>query len=251
MTFIIAEVGVNHMGNLDFAKHLVTKAKEAGADAVKFQLFDSELLQRPELKYLELTKDEILKIYNHCYTQDIEFMCTPFDVEALEFLEPLVERLKISSGCIGNVPLLEAARDSHLPLILSTGMSSIADVDFALSIVHEATLLHCTSTYPCPIGEVNLRAMDTLADVFGMPVGYSDHTEGIVVPVAAVARGATVIEKHLTLNRNSDGPDHKSSIEPESFRAMVEGIRLIEKALGDGVKKPQASEAPVMKVWKR
>lgn len=250
MTFIIAEVGVNHNGSVDLAKHLLSVAKACGADAVKFQLFDAEKLGRPEIKHLELSRDDMMNLYGRCNALGIEFMCTPFDVESLEFLVPLLKRIKISSGCIGNVPLLEAARDSGLPVILSTGMSNEDDIARALDILGAATLLHCTSSYPCPLEDVNLRAMERLR-CFGYPVGYSDHTDGILVPLAAVAMGATVLEKHLTLSRNMEGPDHFASIEPKRFAKMVFEIRSLEKALGDGVKRPMPSEAPTMAVWGR
>lgn len=251
MTFIIAEVGVNHNGSVDLAKHLLAVAKACGADAVKFQLFDAGKLGRPEIKHLELSRDNMLNLYGRCNALGIEFMCTPFDVESLEFLVPLLKRIKISSGCIGNVPLLTAARDSGLPVILSTGMSHKADIARALDILGAATLLHCTSAYPCPLEDVNLCAMRQLFFTFNRPVGYSDHTDGILVPLAAVAMGATVLEKHLTLSRNMEGPDHIASIEPKTFAHMVFEIRSLEKALGDGVKRPMPSEAPTMAIWGR
>lgn len=251
MTFIIAEAGVNHCGSIDLARHLITAAKSCGANAVKFQMFDAELLGRPEIKHLELTHEQLFDLYGRCNAQGIEFMCTPFDVEAVKFLTPLLKRLKISSGCIGNVPLLEAARKTGLPVILSTGMSRLGDVAFSLDILGGATLLHCTSAYPCPIQDVNLRAMQTLATRFHMPVGYSDHTDGVIISIAAVAMGATIIEKHLTLDRRSEGPDHLSSLEPESFKTMVETIRRLELAIGDGEKRPMPSEASTMAIWNR
>lgn len=249
--FVIAEAGVCHNGSLREAEKLIVAAKRSGADAVKFQLFDSEKLKRPEIKHLQISQDDMagLKLYSE--RQGIEFLCTPFDVESLEFLVEIgVRYLKIASGCLKNFPLLYSAHQSGLPVILSTGMSTIGDITKTLSYLSSnVTLLHCTSSYPCPINEVNLAAMDTLREHFGLPVGYSDHTSGIVVAIAAVARGAKIIEKHITLDRNAEGPDHKSSIEPKEFRIMVESIRDIEKAIGTGEKKAQPSEAKTMKVW--
>mgnify|MGYP001568994895 CR=1 FL=1 len=251
MTFIIAEAGVNHNGSIELARHLISVAKACGADAVKFQLFRADQLGRPEIKHLELTYANIIDLYGRCRAQEIEFMCTPFDLEAMSFLVPLLKRVKIASGCIANVPLLEAACDSHLPVVLSTGMAKMGDVAFALDILGGATLLHCTSAYPCPLQDVNLRAMRTLGDHFKLPVGYSDHTDGIIVPLAAVGMGAGIIEKHLTLSRAADGPDHLSSLEPKAFAEMVSHIRSIDVAMGDGDKRPMPSEDPVRQIWGR
>lgn len=256
MTFIIAEAGVNHCGSFRLALELVDAAQESGADAVKFQLFDSSkfkkhVLPRWELKKLELSKSQMRDIAAYCKACGIEFICTPFDVESLDYLASLeVKRLKIGSGCIRNNDLLYAAYQTGLPVILSTGMSSLSEVKEALSMLaSNVTLLHCTSAYPCPIEAVNLKAMDVLRDTFDLPVGYSDHTLGTTVALCAVARGATVIEKHLTMNKHLDGPDHKSSLEPFEFRKMVDGIRSVEKALGDGVKMPQPCELELKSMW--
>ena len=292
---VIAEAGVNHNGSLDMARRLVDAAAAAGADAVKFQTFRADRLvtrDAPKARYqeratgeaggqhgmiraLELGEEEHGQIAGHCAARGIEFLSTPFDAESLRLL---VDRLgmrtiKVSSGDITNAPfLLEVARAAE-DVILSTGMSTLADVEAALGVLafgftqpadaapgraaferafaspagREAllgrvSLLHCTTEYPAPIDEVNLLAMDTLASAFGLEVGYSDHTEGIHVPVAAVALGATVIEKHFTLDRSLPGPDHKASLEPAELRAMVAAIRDVERALGDGVKRPSASE---------
>lgn len=259
-TFIIAEAGVNHNGDLNQAVLLCSAAKECGASAVKFQHFRASAL-RPEryalLKPLELTDSEMDYLAAHCDDIGIEFMATPFGVPELEFLAPRLKRIKISSGCWRNYKLLSAARDTRLPIILSTGMSTMKDIELALDhLPANLTLLHCTSAYPCPVNEVNLKAMDTLRYHFrkralfaGVAVGYSDHTEGIHIALAAVARGATVLEKHLTLDRNAEGPDHQSSIEPKEFKIMVDAIRDIERAIGTGEKKPQPAEAAVMEVW--
>lgn len=250
MTFIIAEAGVNHNGDLREAEKLIVAAKRSGADAVKFQLFDAHKLKRPEIKHLQISQADMAGLKLYADRQGIEFMCTPFDAESLDFLVGIgVKKLKIASGCLKNYQLLYAAHQSCLPVILSTGMSSLEDVKSALSTLSaNVSLLHCTSAYPCPINEVNLKAMDTLRVLSGS-VGYSDHTEGINIALAAVARGATVIEKHLTLDRNAVGPDHKASIEPKEFKIMVDAIREIEMAIGTGEKKPQPSETDVMKVW--
>lgn len=247
--FIIAEAGVNHDGKVAQALRLIEAAREAGADAVKFQLFSARKLGRPELEPLELTYDEMETLYRA--SEGIEFLCTPFDVEALHFLVRLgMQRVKIASGSITNLELLYAAYATGLPVILSTGMSTLSEIDRALGALHaHVTLLHCTSAYPCPLAEVNLNAMDTLRTRFRLPVGYSDHTEGITVALAAVAKAATVIEKHLTLDRTASGPDHKASIEPDKFRAMTQLIRQVSQALGDGVKRVMPSEMPARKLW--
>jgi len=252
MTFVIAEAGVNHGGSLSIARQLVIEAKDAGADAVKFQMFNSKRLWGDSrIEHLQLSEGEMIYLAEHCHNLGIEFMCTPFGISEVEFLNPLVKRWKVASGCLQKKTLLEAVRATGKPVILSTGMSDMAKIQSALEVLGTATLLHCTSAYPCPVSEVNLRAMDALRERWGnsCQVGYSDHTQGIVVSLAAVSRGAEVLEKHLTLDRKAEGPDHKSSIEPNEFRIMVEAIRMIEKSLGDGVKKSQPSEAVTRKAW--
>lgn len=250
--FVIAEAGVNHNGSLETALELCSAAKEAKADAVKFQLFNSERLNKPELKPLEMSPSRLRDIKAYCKAIDIEFLCTPFDVDSLDCLLKMgVQRLKISSGCLTDNDLLYAAYRSGLPVILSTGMSTILEIHRALDMLHDyVTLLHCTSAYPCPIHAVNLKAMDDLAKTFRRPVGYSDHTQGITIAVAAAARGATVIEKHLTLSRNQEGPDHKASIEPGEFSTMVSAVRTVEESLGDGVKRVQDCELELRKAWR-
>lgn len=249
--FVIAEAGCNHNGSFALALQLVDAAKRANADAVKFQLFSAEKLGRPEIKWLELNFAQMKDIAAYCKANEIEFMCTPFDVRSLDHLVSLkVKRLKISSGCLTHHDLLYAAYQTGLPVILSTGMSSLKEVRHALDhLASNVTLLHCTSAYPCPIEAVNLKAMDALRDAFDLPVGYSDHTPGITVAMAAVARGAVVLEKHLTLSREMDGPDHKASIEPDEFRTLVTAIRTVEESLGHGVKVPQACELELKRVW--
>ncbi len=249
MTFVIAEAGVNHNGDLGQAILLCNAAKECGADAVKFQHFHD---LRPEIAHLEMSDAEMANIAWHCKAVGIEFMCTPFGLPEVAFLAPLVRRWKVASGCLADLPLLRAVAATGLPVVLSTGMNGLAGVHDALMGLgwrDDRTLLHCTSAYPCPIADVNLSAMDTLRRQFKLPVGYSDHTHGITIAIAAVARGATVLEKHLTLDRNAEGPDHKSSIEPAEFRVMVSAIRTVETALGDGVKRRQPSEAATRRIW--
>jgi len=292
--YVIAEVGVNHNGSMDLARQLVTAAKESGADAVKFQSFHPEALvsrfadkadyqkattgaaesQIDMLRKLALDHTQQQAVYDFCREQDIGFLSSPFDADSARFLvEQLrLPRLKLGSGEITNAPLLLQIARTGAELILSTGMSTLTDVEDALAVLaygysasHEPpgrnafaaafrdpvrravlagriSLLHCVTEYPCPYEEVNLRAMDTLAAAFGVPVGYSDHTPGIAVPIAAAARGARIIEKHLTLDRNLPGPDHRASLEPAEFEAMVTGIRAVEQALGDGVKIPAQCE---------
>lgn len=258
MTFIVAEGGCNHQGDLGTAILLANAAKECGADTVKYQHFRAADLQ-PErydlLKPLELTDAEMLNIKWHCDAIGIEFMCTPFGVRECEFLAPLLKRVKVASGCLTNWPLLAAVKATRLPVILSTGMSDEKRIDAALAELGyysegtPVTLLQCTSAYPCRAEDANLRAMDELAQAFSAEVGFSDHTQGITVALAAVARGATVLEKHLTLDRNAEGPDHKASIEPDEFRIMVNAIRTIEAALGDGRKVARECEAETRRTW--
>ena len=250
MTFIIAEAGVNHNGDYRTALHLCGEAKKAGADAVKFQCFVSQKLWGDDrIKCLELSRDTFLRLARHCADIDIEFMCTPFDVEAVQFLNPLVKRMKISSGCINRWDILEAV-GPNLPLIVSTGMSQWEEIAQTVNRVdNPMTLLHCTSIYPCPPEEVNLLAMDDLRE-FGLPVGFSDHTEDGVCAIAAAALGAAVIEKHLTLDSNQLGADHAASIEPLEFARMVSAIRTVGKALGDGIKRVMPGEQALRKLWR-
>lgn len=275
--FIIAEAGVNHNGSLDLAKNLVDAAKDAGADCVKFQTFisknivsknavkadyqkqqtQSEETQYDMLKKLELSFDEFVELNEYCKSRDIEFMSTAFDFESIDFLDNLgVGTWKIPSGDITNLPYLIKIAKLNKPVILSTGMSTMDDIRNAIHALKdngavELTVLHCTTEYPTPFNDVNLKAMLTIKDEFGLRVGYSDHTKGIEVPIAAVALGATVIEKHFTLDRNMEGPDHKASLEPDELKAMVDSIRHIESALGDGMKQPAESEKKNMDVARK
>lgn len=253
MTFIIAEAGVNHNGHLSEAMELALLAKKAGADAVKFQLFKSQKLWGDDrIKHLELSFDDMTRLYEHCQQLGIEFMCTPFGVEELAFLKPMLKRVKIASGCLRRTELLEYAALTKLPVILSTGMSNLAEIDYALRYLSAVTLLHCTSSYPCAPQDVNLRAMDTMRTQWGTmcDIGYSDHAEGILAALAAVAKGAAVLEKHLTIDRLANGPDHMSSVDPLKFGLMVDGIREIEQILGDGLKRVRPCEQALRAQWK-
>lgn len=270
-TLIIAEAGVNHNGDLELARRLIDAAAEAGADYVKFQTFRADRLvtraaakaeyqkqnsgaagsQYEMLKRLELTPEMHVALIGHCKERAIRFLSTGFDIESLDLLASFgIELLKIPSGEITNLPYLQHIGGMGKPIILSTGMADLAEIDAALAVLEQAgtprqqiTVLHCNTEYPTPTGDVNLRAMHTIQDAFDVQVGYSDHTAGIEIPIAAVALGATVIEKHFTLDRNLPGPDHKASLEPGELKAMVAAIRNIEQAMGDGIKRPSQSEA--------
>lgn len=268
--FIIAEAGVNHNGSLKLAKKLIDVAKEAGADAVKFQAFRAEHLASPNapkagyqikttgiadsqltmLKKLELSWDAHIELGNYCRKIDIEFLSSPFDLGSTDFLLKMgLRSIKIPSGEITNLPLLRKIGASGRNIIISTGMSTLAEVEAALKVLYGAgtrrptiTLLHCNTEYPTPMCDVNLKAMVAMGKKFRLKFGYSDHTEGITVPVAAAALGAAVIEKHLTLDKKMKGPDHKASLQPAEFKAMVAAVRSVEQALGTGIKKPSTSE---------
>lgn len=276
-TFVIAEAGVNHNGDLALARALVDAAADAGADAVKFQTFSADRLatreappaeyqrratggrqsQHEMLRALELSPADHEALLARAAARGIEFMSTPFDPESAAFLKRLgVRRLKISSGDVTNLPLLEVVGGLGLPVLLSTGMADMEEVEVAVASLRGAgladlTLLQCVSNYPADPADTNLRVMDTYARAFGVPVGLSDHTPGIAVAIAAVARGAVCIEKHLTLDRRLPGPDHQASLEPHEFRALVAGIRDVERALGDGVKRPAPSELPIRAVARK
>ena len=248
-TFLIAEAGINHNGKLDQAYRLIDAAKASNADAVKFQLFDSRKLWGDDrIKHLELRYDQMVLLYGYCENIGIEFMCTPFGVAELTFLAPMLKRVKIASGCLTNKALLEAANATGLPVLLSTGMSTRDEIWRAIGNLDDValTLLHCTSSYPCRLEDVNLLAMKWSE----VPYGYSDHTTSITVPIAAVALGATVIEKHFTLDRNAEGPDHKASITPKEFRAMHMAIVEVEAALGDGFKRVMPCEEELRRLWR-
>ena len=270
--FIIAEAGVNHNGSIELAYKLIDVASASGADAVKFQTFKANNLvsinaQKAEyqkqttkqsesqfnmLKKLELNTNAHKKLINYCKKKDIVFLSTPFDHESIDLLNGLgLQIFKIPSGEITNLTYLRHIGSLGKEIILSTGMSTLKEIEEALIILTSAgtskeniTILHANTMYPTPMGDVNLKAMQTIQDKFGIAVGYSDHTLGIEVDIAAVAMGATIIEKHFTLDKTMDGPDHKSSISPDELNAMVSSIRNIEKALGSSIKKPSKSEKP-------
>lgn len=280
MVKIIAEAGVNHNGSIDLAFRLIDAAADAGADYVKFQTFKAENLVTPDaikaeyqqkniasdddsqfrmLKELELSKSDFRILADYCKEKNIGFLSTPFDLESIEFLKILdMDYWKIPSGEITNYPYLVTIARIGQPVIMSTGMSNLEEVRDAVGVLCEnglsrdmITLLHCTTMYPTPFSDVNLRAMETLATLETGAVGYSDHTRGIEVPVAAVALGAQVIEKHFTLDRSMPGPDHKASLEPAELASMVTAIRNVEAALGTNVKTPSSAEIPNIPVARR
>lgn len=266
--FIIAEAGVNHNGSLELAKQLVDQAVEAGVDCVKFQTFiASDIVAKSArmadyqkkntgndesqwgmLKKLELKFEDFIELKRYCEEKDIEFLSTAFDFKSIDFLASLpLLKWKIPSGEITNLPYLIKVAQTKKPVILSTGMADLKEVKDAVRVLYDhgttdLTILHCTTEYPAPYDEVNLNVMETLRNTFHTPVGYSDHTQGIEVPIAAAALGAVVIEKHFTLDKTMEGPDHKASLEPHELKAMVNAIRHIEQALGNGEKIPSASE---------
>jgi N,N'-diacetyllegionaminate synthase len=267
-TFIIAEAGVNHNGSLEIAKRLVEEASRAGADCVKFQTFRAEALtsrsagkaayqqqttggegtQYEMLRSLELSEDDHVALLACCRAQGIEFLSSPFDEGSADLLDRLgVAAFKVPSGEVTNHAFLRHLAGKGKPLILSTGMSTLAEVAEAVEVILGAgtgqlSLLHCVTEYPAPYQEVNLRAMLTLKKAFGLPVGYSDHTAGTEIAVAAVALGASIVEKHFTLSRDMQGPDHRASLEPQELGAMVQAIRHVETSLGSGVKEPAPCE---------
>lgn len=264
---IIAEAGVNHNGSLELAKRLVETAKDCGADIVKFQTAKLDSLvsrsarmaeyqkrnigmeesQKEMLRKLLLSFDDFIELADHCKRVGIHFLSTPFDIESIRFLNGMQDIWKVPSGEITNYPYLVQIAGTGKRVILSTGMAEMAEIAAAVRVLEEhgtkdLTILHCTTEYPAPIQDVNLRVMETLRERFGYPVGYSDHTQGIEVPLAAVALGACVIEKHFTLDRKLPGPDHKASLEPHELKAMVNGIRKIEQAMGSAEKRPSEAE---------
>jgi len=269
---IIAEAGVNHNGNMDTAKELIDVAVDAGANIVKFQSFKAENLvskkarkaeyqvqntgddvgQYEMLKELELNFEDAKKLKNYSKSKGIKFLSTPFDIDSIEELvqAKLIDRFKVPSGEIINLQYLRKIADYELPVILSTGMSSLKEVAEAVDILlgggnltrDDITVLHCNTEYPTPVEDVNLNAMLTIKEALKVPVGYSDHTEGIEIPTAAATLGASIIEKHFTLDKTMPGPDHKASLEPKELKAMVKSIRNVETAMGNGIKRPSSSE---------
>ena len=275
--FVIAEAGVNHNGDLDLAKRLVDAAVDAGASAVKFQAFRAEELasldapkaeyqlagagkqesQLAMLKRLELPPQSYAELFLYCESMNILFLASPFDLESADRLDSLgMSYFKIASGEITNYPLLRHVAGKGKLVILSTGMSTMEEVQSSVDLISKAgnnkvILLHCVTEYPAPPEEVNLQAMLTMREACGVPVGYSDHTLGIEIALAAVALGASVIEKHVTLSRNMEGPDHRASLEPHEFKQMVRHIRNIEAAMGDGVKRPALCETSNRRIARR
>lgn len=269
-TLIIAEAGVNHNGDMAMAKQIIVAAKLAGADIVKFQTFKTDNLvtksaekaeyqksttgtnenQYQLIRNLELSQVDHEMLINECQRQGIRFFSTAFDTESFDLLVSLgLDQVKIPSGELTNLPLLRYMTRLGLPVMLSTGMATLGEIEAAIDAIVQAgtprkliTVLHCTTEYPAPMVDVNLRAMVSMKGALGVEVGYSDHTPGIEIPIAAVALGARVIEKHFTLDRTLPGPDHQASLEPYELKAMVDAIRNVEVALGDGVKRPSASE---------
>lgn len=292
---IIAEAGVNHNGDEDLAIQLIDAAYDAGADIVKFQTFnakklatsnakkanyqtkstDAKISQQEMLSQLELSHEAHYRLIDHCSKLGIQFLSTAFDAESLSFLvnDLKINKLKIASGELTNAPLILEHAKTNKDIILSTGMSSLFEIEAALGVLaygytssskalptsdlfidaytsesgqnalqEKVTLLHCTTEYPAPFSEVNLQAINTLKKTYNLPVGYSDHTSGINISIAAAACGAVVIEKHFTLDRNLKGPDHKASLEPCDLKEMIKGVRQVEKSMGDGIKKPSKSE---------
>lgn len=237
MTYIIAEAGINHNGDMSIAMRLIDEAAEAGADAVKFQLYKAELLTKNEkkleiLRKCQLSEEQIQKLKISCAHRKIEFLCTPFDKESADFLEPLVTKYKIGSGQAGDIEFLAHVSAKGKPMIISTAGLLFKDIRKLVTAVDVPyTLLHCVSKYPTPANKAKLYRMKDMMERLGVPIGYSDHTEGIDIALAAIALGATIIEKHLTLNKEMDGPDHKASITPEELAALVRGARNIDAAL--------------------
>ncbi|MDL2215352.1 N-acetylneuraminate synthase [Dysgonomonas sp. OttesenSCG-928-M03] len=270
-TLIIAEAGVNHNGSLDLAKKLVDAAAEAGVDYVKFQTFNAKKLasknarkadyqnkntndtndsQQAMLKKLELSHEDHYELIDYCKSKGVRFFSTAFDLDSLDFLQSLNLGLwKVPSGEITNYPYLKKIAQTNDPIILSTGMSDMSDISNAVDVLikngahkDKISVLHCNTEYPTPMADVNLKAMDYIAEELGVKIGYSDHTKGIEIPIAAVALGATIIEKHFTLDRNMEGPDHKASLEPRELKEMVSAIRNVELALGERKKTVTPSE---------
>lgn len=264
---IIAEAGVNHNGDINLARQLVDKAKEAGADIIKFQTFKLDSIvskfaemadyqkdnigivesQKEMLKKITLPYEAFLELYKYCNKKEIQFLSTPFDIGSIHFLNDMVPFWKIPSGEVTNYPYLVEIAKTGKPVIMSTGMCELQEIDEAIKVLKtngtsDITLLHCNTQYPTPYKDVNLRAMETLRNRYKVKVGYSDHTKGIEVPIAAVALGAEVIEKHFTLDKKLPGPDHKASLEPNELAAMVSSIRNIEEALGSPIKIVSDSE---------
>ncbi|MFH1441043.1 MAG: N-acetylneuraminate synthase [Candidatus Omnitrophota bacterium] len=276
-TFIIAEAGVNHNGNISLAKQLINRAVDAGADAVKFQTFKAECVvsdKAPKADYqkqatgvkqsqldmvrrLELSQNAYRQLYAYCQKKNIAFLSTPFDEASVDFLDGIgMEVFKIPSGEITNFPFIEYIAGKGKPIIMSTGMATLDEIKKAVQVIKKAknynyALLHCVSSYPTDYAEVNLKAIITMRDVFKVPIGFSDHTLGIDISPAAVAMGARIIEKHFTIKKKYEGPDHSFSLEPRQLKGFIKGIRHISVALGTGEKKPSKSELPIAAIARR
>lgn len=275
--FIIAEAGVNHNGDINIAKKMIDKAAFAGVDAIKFQTFKTEKLvtgyadmagyqkcnigkvdsQFNMLKKLELSYENFIEIQQYCKHKKIMFLSTPFDFESADFLWSIgIEAFKISSGDLTNIPFLKHISKFDKPILLSSGMATLSEIEEAINAINflenkQIAVLHCTSNYPAELENVNLNAINTIKNAFKIVSGYSDHTEGIIIPVAAVALGANIIEKHFTLDKHMVGPDHKASLSPDELKDMVTAIRNVEMALGNGIKKFTSSEVDTMKVARK
>jgi N-acetylneuraminate synthase len=270
--YIIAEAGVNHNGDIGLAKKLIDAAKEAGADAVKFQTFKAEEVvcqkarkaqyqidntgnlesQYDMIKSLELSYEDFTELKKYADNKGITFLSTPFDNGSADFLD----ELDIPLFKITNIPLLEHIGKKQKPVILSTGMSTLGEVEEAVEALKHTgtesiTLLHCTTSYPAPLESINLSAMETLSCAFKLPVGYSDHTEGITIPIAAVSLGAVIIEKHFTIDKNLPGPDHKASLDPDELNSMIKAVRDVECAMGSGIKLPTEVEKENIKLARK
>lgn len=276
---IIAEIGVNHNGDINLAKELIDVASDCGADIVKFQTYDAEELtidnapkanyqfdinninenQKSLLKKFQLTKEDHISLIKYCKKKQIEFLSTPFDIKSLQLLNSLgLRKIKISSGNITDFELLKEIGKLNIEILLSTGMANMQEIKEAILLLEKygtkrdnICLLHCTSEYPAPKSELNLNAIKTIKDEFGVKVGYSDHTEGIEVAIASVALGAKVIEKHITLDKSMEGPDHRASCTPKEFKTLIKLIRNIENSFGNGIKKPSISETKNIKIVRK
>lgn len=274
--YIIAEAGVNHNGDVNIAKELISEASKNGADAIKFQTFFADDLlieetrkanyqkidendketQYEMIKRLELNRDDFIELHKYSLKKNITFLSSPFDIKSVDFLDSIgISAFKIASGEITNIPLIEHISSKKKPIILSTGMSNLGEIRIAIEYIKKnidnIVLLHCISSYPTKYEDVNLRAINTLKSEFNLPVGFSDHTIGITIPIVAAALGACIIEKHFTINKNYKGPDHKISLEPEELRNMIDNIRIVEKALGNGIKVPTNEEEEMKKIVRK
>jgi len=274
--FIIAEAGVNHNGKISNAKKLIDIARNAGADAVKFQTFTSENVVTPNtksaeyqvknigktvtqlemIKAFELGYNDFIKLKEYCDKKEIIFLSTPHSFDAIDFLENLVPFYKFGSGDLTNIPSIKHAAKKQKPIILGTGMAIMEEIKHAINAIkrtgnNQIIILHCTTNYPCPLDEVNLNVLQTLRKELDCIIGYSDHTMGLTVPIMAVSLGACVLEKHFTLNRNLEGPDHEASLEPEELKKLVKTIRDVEKAMGSFEKKPTKSELKIMNIVRK